>query len=201
MGRIVIRVTGVIGLMIALGFLTLTAAGAVAGEDEKALAPDYSALAPLAPFVGKTWRGEGQDPDGAVFVDVSRWDWILGGRAVRIVHSLNDGAYGGQTTVFPDPETGSLKFHYVTTDGFVTEGAADVTGGSFISREKVTGHPTITEVRATARMDAAGKVMTTTSEYLKNGEWVPGNMIRYVPAPEAELVFPILDHASGGPAG
>ena len=43
------------------------------------------------PFCGKTWRGEFTGGDGQAMTDVSRWELVLGGKAVRTVHSLNDG--------------------------------------------------------------------------------------------------------------
>jgi len=40
----------------------------------------------LAPFIG-TWKAEVSDNT----YDVSHYDWILGGKALRIMHSVNDG--------------------------------------------------------------------------------------------------------------
>ena len=55
-----------------------------------------SRLAPLAFLVGKTWRGTFPEskPDKPV-VDVSRFEVALNGQAVRNLHSINDGEYGG----------------------------------------------------------------------------------------------------------
>ena len=62
-------------------------------------------LAPLQPLVGKTWRGELSPPGAAKpVVDVSRFELILNGRAVRSVHSINDGEYGGETLFTWDDE-------------------------------------------------------------------------------------------------
>ncbi|MCH7675779.1 hypothetical protein IH879_12605 [candidate division KSB1 bacterium] len=78
-------------------------------------------LKPLSPFIGKTWRGKSPnaDPDKP-FEDVSRWESALNGQAVRILHSVNEGAYGGETLVVWDRKKESLVFYYFTTEGFYT---------------------------------------------------------------------------------
>ena len=50
-------------------------------------------LEPLRPLLGKTWRGEFKNstPEKPI-VDVSRWERILNGKAVRVMHSINEGA-------------------------------------------------------------------------------------------------------------
>jgi len=55
-------------------------------------------LEPLRPFLGKTWKGHFKDstPEKPQ-VDVARWERALNGKAVRILHSVNDGVYGGVT--------------------------------------------------------------------------------------------------------
>src|SRR5262245_33334512 len=47
-------------------------------------------LAPLRPFLGKTWKGEFKNstPEKPRF-DISRWERALNGKAVRVVHSVN----------------------------------------------------------------------------------------------------------------
>ncbi|MBM3823961.1 MAG: hypothetical protein FJ404_13940 [Verrucomicrobia bacterium] len=46
----------------------------------------------LRPFLGKTWRGEFKDstPEKPV-VDIAKWERALNGKAVRVLHSINDG--------------------------------------------------------------------------------------------------------------
>lgn len=165
--------------------LLLLSPGAIAepeGED---------ALAPLAPFVGKTWRGElagssAEEPR----IDVSHWEWALNGKAVRILHSVNDGAYGGESLIFEDPEGEGLMFFYVTTAGFYTEGTLTFEDGKFISHEKVTGSVEggVTQVKAVGEILPDGRLRST-SRYLKDGEWVEGHSATYVEDPSAEVVF------------
>ena len=57
-------------------------------------------LAPLAHLVGKTWKGTVSPPGAAKpAVDVSRFELALNGQAVRNRHSIDDGAYGGETFI------------------------------------------------------------------------------------------------------
>src|SRR5262245_58939948 len=82
-----------------------------------------SRLAALAPLVGKTWRGVFPEskPDKPV-VDVSRFEVALNGQAVRNLHSINDGEYGGETLIVWDQEKKAIVFYYFTTAGFYTTG-------------------------------------------------------------------------------
>jgi len=56
-----------------------------------------SHLEPLRPLLDKTWKGpfKRSTPDKPV-VDVMRWERALNGKAVRVLHSVNDGNYGGR---------------------------------------------------------------------------------------------------------
>ncbi|MEM9704230.1 MAG: hypothetical protein AAF907_17455, partial [Planctomycetota bacterium] len=66
-----------------------------AAPEQPALAPQ---LEPLRPLIGKTWKGEfRQGPAGQTVVDIMRWERALNGSAVRTMHSINDGLYGGET--------------------------------------------------------------------------------------------------------
>jgi hypothetical protein len=161
--------------------LVALAAGASAAEGP---------LDVFKPYCGKTWKGEFTGPDGARMTDVSRWELILGGKAVRTVHSLNDGVYGGESLMFWDAERETIAFVYVTTAGFRTEGTITVDGDSFTSHEVVHGNADgITEVRSTSRFKADGS-MEMVSEYRREGAWTPGHAVTYVEAPDAEVRFP-----------
>ena len=103
-----------------LGLSLLMLPSVQAAVDPDSLAPG---LAPLAPWVGLTFRGELADstPEQPK-VDVQHWERILNGQAIRIMHSINDGEYGGETLVIWDSERQTIAYWYVTTAGFHTEG-------------------------------------------------------------------------------
>jgi len=147
-------------------------------------------LKPFLPFVGKTWKGEfaNSTPEKPMY-DVSRWELILSGQAIRIMHSVNDGVYGGETIIYWDKDKQQLLFFYFTTAGFYTTGTFSIEGEKFISHEMVTGNQNgITEVKATGEMLPDGK-MRSKSQYLQNGKWVDGHEIFYKEDPTARVVF------------
>ena len=120
-------------------------------------------LAPLAPLLGKTWRGTVSPPGAAKpAVDVSRFELALNGQAVRNRHSIDDGAYGGETFIVWEEERQSLVY----------KGGA---GG-------------VAEVKAESRLLPDGRLHVK-SRYLKNGQWVDGRETYYVEDPQAVVRF------------
>ena len=147
-------------------------------------------LAPLQPLVGKTWRGVFPEskPDKPV-VDVSRFEAALNGQAVRNLHSINDGEYGGETLIVWDQEKKSLVFYYFTTAGFYTTGTMRAEDGGIVSHEVVKGNADgVTEVKATFRTLPDGRLHVKTL-YLKQGKWVDGRDMHYTEAPGAVVTF------------
>jgi hypothetical protein len=158
-------------------------------QPSSAQQPDYH-LEPLARFVGKTWRGEASthSPETPM-VDISHWEWALNGRAIRILHSVNDGEYGGESIVMWDPEAEALSVHYFTTAGFMTRATLEVLEDGYRSVEDVSGHEGgITRVEAVAHVLPDGRLRST-SRYLRNGDWVDGHSITYAEAPSAKVIF------------
>src|SRR4051812_37431787 len=72
-------------------------------------------LEKLQPLLGKTWKGAfaNSKPDKPT-VDVMKWERILNGQAVRILHSINDGVYGGETIIRWDKEKQAVVYYYFT---------------------------------------------------------------------------------------
>jgi hypothetical protein len=143
-----------------------------------ALAPaEAQAFGPLARLAGKTWKSDGTG--GAS--DIAQWSADLGGRVLVNRHALADGSYGGVTYVYRNAKTGSLDYVYATSAGFHTTGTFVLNpDGSWTSEEAVTGHATITRVRATGRIDAGGRLVSV-SEYFASGAWTPGRNVIYAP--------------------
>ncbi|MBI3416634.1 MAG: hypothetical protein HY043_15180 [Verrucomicrobia bacterium] len=147
-------------------------------------------LKPLLPLLGKTWKGEFKDstPEKPNF-DVMRWERILNGKAIRVLHSINHGDYGGETIIVWDEKKHSLAYHYFTTAGFTTTGTMELKDGKFVSHELVTNNSNgITEVKATSELRNDGSFHNK-SEYLKEGKWVPGHEATYRVDAKAEVIF------------
>lgn len=151
------------------------------------LTPELSVFEPL---VGKTFRGEfaGSTPEKPIY-DVSKWERAMNGKAIRVLHSVNDGAYGGETIVMWDAKEKKIGFWYFTTEGFFTQGHFEINGKVWTSSEKVTGNANgITEVKATSTLADDG-TLEVSSQYLTNGKWEKGHDIKYRVAPDAEVKF------------
>ena len=123
------------------------------------------------PYLG-TWQADFKVPKGQpAMQDISHWERALNGTAVRTLHSINDGMYGGESLIFWDKSKQSLVFYYFTTAGFYTQGTMDVLpDGAFVAYEEVTGNKDgITKVKSTSRfVDGQFKVAT---QYFKQGKW------------------------------
>ncbi len=155
--------------------------------DSPALDPH---LEPLRPWLGKTWKGEFKNstPEKPI-VDVASWERALNGKAIRVLHSINDGTYGGESLIMWDDEKKAVTYHYFTTAGFRTSGTMTFEGSKIFSHEKVTGSANgVTEVRGTHELRSDGTLHVKT-EYLKNGEWTPGRDATYREDSKARVVF------------
>jgi len=143
-----------------------------------------AALAPLAPLVGAPWQGTFEQ-DGQAVTDVSRFEWAMRGHALRNVHTLAGGGYGGETLIWAEGD--SLRFVYVTSGGFTTSGTGLVRDdGALVVEEAVEGHPEIDRVRSVSYVDAEGHLRTST-EMRRGGVWAPARAVTYVRAPGATL--------------
>jgi len=144
--------------------------------------PDEN-LAILAPFIG-TWKAEvGEDTH-----DVSNYAWILGGKAMRIMHSINGGDYGGEALLHWNSGKQAITFHYVTTASFYTEGTITPTETGFDAHETVYGNMGgITETLSGYAMKD-GEIHVW-SQFLKDGEWTEKSRVTYVNAPGAQVKF------------
>ena len=146
-------------------------------------------LEPLRRWLGKTWKSDAAEGGGQPKVDVARWERALNGKAVRILHSINDGEYGGETIVTWDAAKKSLVYHYFTTAGFTTTGTMAFDGGRMVTNEKVSGNAGgVSEVRGTGEIASDGTFRMKT-EYLKDGKWQPGRDAAYREDGNATVIF------------
>jgi len=155
--------------------------------DSPSLDPHLEAL---RPWLGKTWKGQfkGSKPDKPT-VDIARWERALNGKAVRILHSVNEGEYGGESLVMWDEKKQSVTFHYFTTGGFSTTGTMTFKDGRVLTHEIVSGNAGgITEVRGSTEMHPDG-TFHMKIEYLKDSAWTPGREVTYREDVSASVIF------------
>ncbi len=172
-------------LLITLTCLVLTTA---ARAEEKGKLNEH--LEPFRPFLGKTWRGELKEPGAsATKIDISRWERALNGEAIRTLHSVGDGEYGGETIILWDATQKKLIYFYFTTAGFRTSGVFTFEGRKYVAEEAVTGSAQgVTKVRSTGEIREDGTLVNK-AEYFKDGKWVPGHEQVYREDPKAEVKF------------
>lgn len=157
----------------------------------EALAPSLDPhLEPLRPLLGKTWKGvfANSKPDKPM-VDVMRWERALNGRGVRMLHSINQGSYGGETIYLWNADKQAVTYYYFTTAGFMTTGTMAFRDGKFVTHEIVSGNAgSVTEVKAISELQADGAFVVRT-EQMKEGKWVPGRETTYREDSAAQVVF------------
>jgi hypothetical protein len=147
-------------------------------------------LEPLRPFMGRTWRGEFKNstPEKPT-IDVARWERALNGRAVRVLHSINDGYYGGESLIRWDKEKNQITYHYFSTAGFYNAGVMTVAGNTLTAVEKVFGNTNgVTEVRSTYELRTDGTLLNR-SQYMKDGQPTGSREVLYKEDPKAEVKF------------
>ena len=142
------------------------------------------------PYIGKIYKGEfaNSTKEKPIF-DISRWERILNGMAIKITHSVNEGEYGGISIITWDAKKNNLVSSYFTTAGFTTNATMYFEAGKLISLEDVTGNENgITKVKAIIEFLPNGNFQNS-SKYFMNDEWVDGHTVYYKEEPEAKIIF------------
>lgn len=169
----------VISSLILIFIFLLSPLAAAKNSEEKALAKE---LAMFQPYLG-TWYSVFKEENGKPVVsDVSKWQRVLNGKALKTIHSVNNGAYGGESIIFWDKKKNKLVFYYFTTADFMTQGEIEILSpNSFVAYEDVDGNSEmskgISKVRSTSTL-SKDKLVVSTS-YLKNGEWTKPEQREY----------------------
>jgi len=146
-------------------------------------------LQPFKPYLNKTWKSRPPAGQEKPMVDVSRWERAMNGQAIRVLHSVNDGEYGGETIIMWDPQKKSLVFFYFTTAGFYTQGTMTFADNKVTSHEYVTGNKNnITEVKSVGEFLPDG-TLKSQAYYFHNGKWEDGHSFVYAEDPSAEVKF------------
>lgn len=172
-------------LIIAVCVYTLcTFSIAAQPEDTTELDPHLSLF---EHFLG-TWEATFEMVDeNPTVVDVTTWERALNGKAIRTLHSINDGMYGGESLIFWDKEQQKLVFYYFTTANFFTRGHIEVVNEkSFIAYEDVSGSDDgIAAVKSTSTLTDEGIIVATS--YLKGGEWTNTESRTYKPSTKSVI--------------
>ncbi len=119
-------------------------------------------LAPLRPMVGKTWRGvfPKSTPEKPV-VDISRFEAALNGQAVRNLHSINDGEYGGESLMIWDKEKQATSRPAASTPPAPSIRRRAVSRPTRSSRATETASPRCARRSAFSRMEGSTSTRST----------------------------------------
>ncbi|MEO3878495.1 hypothetical protein [Rheinheimera fenheensis] len=154
--------------------------------------PLHTKLEPFRPYLNQHWQGDLTQPGKTEkVIDRSLWSRALNGQAIKTVHSINNGEYGGESFIFWDEKKQSLAYYYFTTAGFYTHGTMEfnVQSGEIVALENVENNQNgITQVKSFSRILPDGTLQTKSS-YLQNGNWVEGHSATYQPVAAQPIRF------------
>ena len=170
------------------GILLLLSSITIAAEP----ATLHPKLEPLRPYLDQHWQGDLSQPGSdKMVIDRSYWNRALNGQAIKTVHSINNGDYGGESFIFWDESKQSLAYYYFTTAGFYTHGTMEFNAqsGEIVALENVENNQNgITQVKSFSRIMPDGTLQTKSS-YLQNGNWVDGHSATYKPVAAQPIRF------------
>lgn len=172
--------------------LALAALAAAAAPDPapkaEAAAPAYEPMAYFSALDGKSFSAQWKDKNGT-YTDVASYEVILGGRALQSTHRIKENGYGGRTIFFYDEGAKKYVYHYFTTGGFHTTGAATLSDGVLQSAEEVNGHASIALVKAMS-VFTPDKIEVRVVYVGKDGKETPTPARIYRPVADPGPLFP-----------
>ena len=147
-------------------------------------------LTGLKPFIGNTYKGNFinstiENP----MIDVLSFERALNGNAVKVIHSVNNGEFGGETMVMWNPEEGGLQSWYFTSAGSLTIQNVQIKKDTFISIENVERNKNgITKVKTIIEVLHGNQIKKRT-KYLMNNLWKDGSETIYNKVHDHKPVF------------
>ena len=137
-------------------------------------------LIEMKPFIGNTYKGDflNSTKENPMF-DVLSFERALNGNAIKVIHSVNNGEFGGETMVMWNPEKGGLQSWYFNSAGSLTIQNVQIKKNTFISIENVERNQNgITKVKTIIEVLHEDQIKKRT-KYLMNNLWKDGSEIIY----------------------
>ena len=147
-------------------------------------------LIEMKPFIGNTYKGDfiNSTKENPMF-DVLSFERALNGNAVKVIHSVNNGEFVGETMVMWNPEKGGLQSWYFTSAGSLTIQNVQIKKDTFISIENVERNQNgITKVKTIIEVLHGDQIKKRT-KYLMNNLWKDGSEIIYNKINDLKLMF------------
>lgn len=143
----------------------------------------------LTPFIGLWTTASGTADGSDKFEDVAKWEWAFGGKVVRITHSVNKGAYAGESLIHWDDAKEKIIYRYVNTATFYTDGIiTPQPDGSIQVHEFVRGSKT-GPTESLSGYKVENDVLVTWSKFKTGGEWGERSDFSYNRTPNADVVI------------
>ena len=137
-------------------------------------------LIEMKPFIGNTYKGDfiNSTKENPMF-DVLSFERALNGNAIKVIHSVNNGEFVGETMVMWNPEKGGLQSWYFTSAGSLTIQNVQIRKNTFISIENVERNQNgITKVKTIMEVLNEDQIKKRT-KYLMNNMWKDGSETVY----------------------
>ena len=147
-------------------------------------------LIAMKPFIGNTYKGNfinstKENP----MIDILSFERALNGNAVKVIHSVNKGEFGGETMVMWNPEKEGLQSWYFTSAGSLTIQNVQIKKDTFISIENVERNQNgITKVKTIIEVLHGNQIKKRT-KYLMNNLWKDGSETIYNKVNDHKPVF------------
>lgn len=184
-----------VGALIALAMGAATASGSADAQSQTTSALKspaqtnvYEPMAYFAALDGRSYSARWKDKN-ETYTDVTRYEMILGGRALQSTHRITENGYGGRTIFFYDEAKKKYVYHYFTNGGFHTMGEATLHDGVLQSAEEVSGHSTIALVKAMS-VFSPDRIEVRVVYVGKDGEETPTPARTYSPVADPGPLFP-----------
>jgi len=137
-------------------------------------------LIEMKPFIGNTYKGDfiNSTKENPMY-DVLSFERALNGNAIKVIHSVNNGEFGGETMVMWNPEKRGLQSWYFTSAGSLIIQNVQIKKNTFISIENVERNQNgITKVKTIIEVFHGDQIIKRT-KYLMNNLWKDGSETLY----------------------
>ena len=161
-------------------FLYFLLPALIVSAQTKSEPPLSDHLIEMKPFIGNTYKGDfiNSTKENPMF-DVLSFERALNGNAIKVIHSVNNGEFVGETMVMWNPEKGGLQSWYFTSAGSLTIQNVQIRKNTFISIENVERNQNgITKVKTIVEVLNEDQIKKRT-KYLMNNMWKDGSETVY----------------------
>ena len=141
-------------------------------------------------FIGKYFKGETFNSTKTKLIsEVIHFKRILNGQAIRIVHSINEGEFGGESIITWNQENNILESVYFSTGGNIKHSMVTLKENTITLVEDVSKNQnSIKKVKTTYYLNSYGQLKKETKYYINN-MWIFSHNSNYTESKSSEIIF------------